>query len=133
MLALVREYGEDGAAEFTDEDTNPFDENDCHPNDWQCFRLLYGVNKADAEAEATAVLTVRSHFKGNWQAAMTFMERKHPDRWKRRDLHEVAAVDRATARNEEAMLTPAAQAQLEQALMVEVSARADVDSTAAET
>jgi len=43
------------------------------------------VKNAMAEAEVMAVGYVRSAMAGNWQAAMTFLERKFPDRWGRRD------------------------------------------------
>lgn len=55
------------------------------PNE-QCYvRFFQDITKANAEAEATAVLHVRNQMPKNWAAAMTFLERKHPGRWKRRD------------------------------------------------
>ena len=50
------------------------------------FREFWeAIKAAEAEAEARAVEMVRKHMKDSWQAAMTFLERRHPDRWKRRD------------------------------------------------
>lgn len=55
-----------------------------------CVRFLQDIIKANAEAEATAVLHVREQMPTNWAAAMTYLERKHPGRWKRRDEITVA-------------------------------------------
>lgn len=103
-----------------------------HANDWQCFRFLRRIEKATALGEATAVLQVRKAMGDNWAAAMTFLERKHPDRWKRRDLREIAAVERASREDDVALLEdPAAQEHLHRAL--EAAAMAEVvDSTAVE-
>ena len=43
------------------------------------------VKKAESESEVRAVAIVQKHMDSNWQAAMTYLERKHPDRWGRRD------------------------------------------------
>lgn len=59
-------------------------------HDVHCYLFLHEVKKAQAEAEAFAVTTVRAAMGEHWQAAMTFLERKYPGRWKRRD--EVTAV-----------------------------------------
>lgn len=56
-----------------------------HPNDWTCWLFCRAIEKAQAEGEAAAVLAVKSHFGDNWAAAMTFLERKYPGRWRRRD------------------------------------------------
>jgi hypothetical protein len=42
------------------------------------------VKRAEREAEIRAVATVQQHMKTNWQAAMTYLERKFPSRWGRR-------------------------------------------------
>ncbi len=42
------------------------------------------VKSAEREAEIRAVATVQGHMATNWQAAMTFLERKFPQRWGRR-------------------------------------------------
>lgn len=42
------------------------------------------VKKAEADAEVQAVTRVRSAMGENWQAAMTFLERKYPAKWGRR-------------------------------------------------
>jgi transposase len=43
------------------------------------------VKKAEREAEVRAVAIIQKHMEDNWQAAMTYLERKYPDRWGRRD------------------------------------------------
>lgn len=43
------------------------------------------VKDAEREAEVRAVAMVQKHMADNWQASMTFLERKFPDRWGRRD------------------------------------------------
>ena len=43
------------------------------------------VKKAESDAEVRAVAIIQKHMEGNWQAAMTYLERKHPNRWGRRD------------------------------------------------
>ncbi len=47
------------------------------------------VKKAKAEAIASAVVNVRTAMPTNWQAAMTFLERRDPDHWGRRDRLDV--------------------------------------------
>lgn len=42
------------------------------------------VKAAEREAEIRAVATVQQHMGKSWQAAMTFLERKFPQRWGRR-------------------------------------------------
>jgi transposase len=41
------------------------------------------VKKAESEAEVRAVAMMQKHMTDNWQAAMTYLERKFPDRWGR--------------------------------------------------
>lgn len=43
------------------------------------------IKVAEAEAEVRAVAIIQRQMPESWQAAMTYLERKHPDRWKRRD------------------------------------------------
>lgn len=52
------------------------------------------IIKAEAEAEVMAVAMVRKAMPDNWVAAMTFLERKFPDRWARREnVHVEGGVD----------------------------------------
>ncbi len=43
------------------------------------------VKTAERESEVRAVAIIQKHMDDNWQAAMTYLERKHPSRWGRRD------------------------------------------------
>lgn len=49
------------------------------------FEFLKAVKEAEREAEVRAVATVQKHMTDNWTAAMTYLERKFPQRWGRRD------------------------------------------------
>ena len=49
------------------------------------FQFLQAVKEAEREAEVRAVAIVQKHMGDNWTAAMTFLERKFPQRWGRRD------------------------------------------------
>jgi len=56
------------------------------------------VKAAEREAEIHAVATIQQHMGKNWQAAMTFLERKFPQRWGRRldvtsDGHEIGKFE----------------------------------------
>lgn len=64
--------------------------------------FLRAVTKANAEAEAYAVTTVRKAMPQQWQAAMTFLERRYPNKWRRRvavdsgdDVSERQRIDEA--------------------------------------
>ena len=50
------------------------------------------IQKAEAIAEDELASVVRSAAldKGEWLPAMTFLERRHPDRWGRGDRHKAA-------------------------------------------
>lgn len=41
------------------------------------------VKKAESDAEVRCVALMHKHMETNWTAAMTFLERKFPDRWAR--------------------------------------------------
>lgn len=51
--------------------------------------FVEGLEKAESEAEARAVqVVVRAGFE-HWQAAMTYLERKYPERWGRRERYQL--------------------------------------------
>lgn len=58
------------------------------------FRELWEqVKKAEAEAEVYAVAKVIEAAQGgDWRAAMTYLERKYPKRWARREVREVGGI-----------------------------------------
>jgi transposase len=61
-----------------------------HP--YRAFREA--VEHAETWAEGIAVRTVQSNIRaGDWKAAMTWLERKFPDRWGRRNRVEVSGRD----------------------------------------
>jgi transposase len=46
------------------------------------------VRRAEALAEARAIRVVQDAMPKDWKAAMTYLERKFPERWGRRERHE---------------------------------------------
>jgi transposase len=78
--------------------------------DEQCVKLVSRIKVANAEAEAYAVTIIRSQMPQQWTAAMTFLERRFPGRWKRRDETviksplEVGAGDQENGIDEQALL-----------------------------
>ena len=50
------------------------------------YREFYeAIQLAESQAEVRAVAILQSHMQDSWQAAMTFLERKFPERWGRKD------------------------------------------------
>jgi len=51
------------------------------------FDLMVAIKKAEAQAEAALASMIKETAlqKKDWLSAMTFLERRHPDRWGRRD------------------------------------------------
>lgn len=47
------------------------------------------LKRAEAEAEVRAVAFVNKAMASDWKAAMTFLERRHPDKFRRRETHEL--------------------------------------------
>ena len=61
--------------------SNGLDESNSLP-----MRLVQSLKNAEAEAEAERVARIRAAGKkGNWLADMTHLERRHPERWGRKD------------------------------------------------
>lgn len=116
---LVKDYGEDVALTYDETSDSPWPAEEVHPNLWMCFRLMKSMDKAEAEVEVLMTGYITAAARENWLPAMTFLERKHPDRWKRRDLHEVAAAEKLEAAEEDQLLTPEAQDALDNALAIE--------------
>lgn len=55
------------------------------PYRWPCVLFVTLAERASAQAEVAAVAQVRLAGPNNWAAAMTFLERRHPEKWGRRD------------------------------------------------
>ncbi len=52
------------------------------------------IKKAESEAEAFYLDQIRkAAVEGRWQAAAWYLERKYPDRWGRKDRHELSGPD----------------------------------------
>lgn len=47
------------------------------------------VKKAEQEWEVSTVARINRAASEHWQAGMTMLERRHPERWGRRDRHDV--------------------------------------------
>lgn len=58
--------------------------------------FYYDVVQAQAEAETSLVATIKTAAKDNWVAAMTMLERKHPEHWGRRDKIEYTGETKNT-------------------------------------
>ncbi len=56
-------------------------------------RFRYGVEKAEAEAEVYAVAIIRKAMPGDWRAALAFLERRHPRRWRPQSQTELVGRD----------------------------------------
>lgn len=56
--------------------------------DGQAWRLENRLSQSEAKAEAYAVLIVRKHMPDQWTAAMTYLERRFPQRWRKRQTIE---------------------------------------------
>lgn len=55
--------------------------------------FVLAVDEALAAAEIHAVAIVRGAMKDDWRSAAWYLERRHPDRWRRRTTHEVEQGD----------------------------------------
>lgn len=53
--------------------------------------FLDRIKEAEAGAEIHAIGKVRSAFDTDWKAAMTYLERRYPSRWRRRSTVDVGA------------------------------------------
>ena len=51
------------------------------------------VKRAEAEGEARAVVLISKAMAKDWRAAMALLERRHPERWRRRERLEHAIAE----------------------------------------
>lgn len=51
------------------------------------------IKGAEAEAENRVIAMWRQQMPDNWQASATFLERRHPDRWGRKDRMKLETTD----------------------------------------
>ena len=90
---LVEALGEDHGCDEETEHCPGLLADEVTENDWTCYRFMGAIEKASAEGEAGLVLEVRAGVKENPQLGLQILERRHPRRWKRRDMHEIVAAD----------------------------------------
>lgn len=55
--------------------------------------FLEAYRKAEATAEERAIKAIQDAFPNDWRAAMTYLERRHPGRWARRQNVDVTSND----------------------------------------
>jgi transposase len=53
--------------------------------------FLEAYRKAEATAEERAIKAIQDAFPTDWRAAMTYLERRHPDRWAKRQNVDVTS------------------------------------------
>jgi hypothetical protein len=59
------------------------------------------VQRAEADSEVHAVATVRKAMPENWRSAVEFLERRFPDRWRRRQSIEHDGEQRIVVKAED--------------------------------
>jgi hypothetical protein len=64
------------------------------------------VRRAEAEAEVHAVATVRRAMSEDWRAAVAYLERRHPTRWRRHTTTEHVGADGGPIRTHETKIDP---------------------------
>lgn len=94
-----------------------------HENDWRQWRLWRGVQRAEARGEAYAIGQVQRAMKEDWRAAIAYLERKHPKRWRRRDQVELTLGDDEDG-DDEALLEEGASELVHDALRAAAKRRA---------
>jgi hypothetical protein len=82
------------------------------------FVVRERILKASARSEAFAVAMVRKQMPDQWTAAMTFLERRFPNRWKRKEQIDIGDADAAQTGIDETLLLndPTAQKLIHDAL-----------------
>lgn len=74
------------------------------PLQCRCYVFFQYATKASARSEAFAVAMVRKHMPDQWTAAMTFLERRFPGRWKRKEQIDIGEADSSTGIDETLLL-----------------------------
>jgi hypothetical protein len=54
--------------------------------------FLEAYRKAEATAEERAIKAIQDAYPNDWRAAMTYLERRHPERWARRQSVDVTST-----------------------------------------
>lgn len=89
---------------------------DVEPYEWQCYKLFWVLETAEAKSEATAVLLIRKQMPQQWTAAMTYLERRFPDRWRKRQTFEQVQIDGGSIDEQKVIEDPEAVELLHDAL-----------------
>lgn len=69
------------------------------------WHFWHAIKKAHATAESIRVRIINNASEKNWQAAAWWLERKHSDRWSRKEKRELSGPDGGPIRTEDAGLT----------------------------
>jgi hypothetical protein len=113
---LIEQYGDD-PDKWPDE---------LPEHDARLLQFLLSVERADAEAEAYAVGMMRQAMPKHWQAAATWLERRHSSRWRRRAQVDVDVIDDESMNAErEALENPDAVRAMHEALRQEALTAGD--------
>ena len=67
--------------------------------------FLEAYRRAEATAEERAIKAIQDAYPNDWRAAMTYLERRHPERWARRQHVDVTS-EREPLRVVEVVLPP---------------------------
>jgi transposase len=71
---------------------------------WRAWNFRDNVLKFTAQGEAYAVAMIRTQMPQQWTAAMTFLERRHPGRWKRREQIDIGEAESASVGIDEELM-----------------------------
>lgn len=67
------------------------------PREVRCWLFRTEIQQAVAVGEAYAVAMIRTQMPQQWTAAMTFLERRFPSRWRRRDQIDIGEATEAVS------------------------------------
>lgn len=102
---------------------------DVEPYEWQCYKLFWVLETSEAKAEATAVILIRKQMPEQWTAAMTFLERRYPDRWRKRQTFEQVTIDGGSI-DEQAVIEDPEAVSMVHDLLEKIQAGETIETTA---
>ena len=82
------------------------------------------VRRAESDAEVHAVAVIRKAMPGDWRAAAHYLERRYPDRWRRRDSLEHEGAQRLVVSAEQ-LADPKTRKELREIIRRIAGARAE--------
>jgi transposase len=89
-------------------------------------RFRKAVLRAEAEAEVYAVAILRRAMGEDWRAAMAYLERRHPTRWRTHQCTELVGKDGGPIHTQHTRLDLARLSDAELATLEELTARASL-------